>query len=348
MPFKDIYTDPAKFEDYNFKFVKDPNRSVADVALQVGLKRYTELFIEANLKVCQNVSAIEQVAESFADPDSQQQFCQAMAASTLKPFQGKDPDPFEESEKMPDLFAAEAAALQQDASLPKISADPQEQSFLHVSLFNNFGAQKYRYQDVVKVDQGEILIDGGACYGATTLWAYQAGAAKVYSFEPGANNFKYLVQNLEANQCDPQLAFKLCLDDSAGTKTFYSGPQLGWLAKVAPAKKIKDLQNLESCCGKQVLSYLQEVPSVRLDAWCQEQHIEPTMIKLDITGGSLAALQGSSELIQALKPKLAICINQPISDFWEIPLYLKSLVPEYQLYGKALPKTNDFILFAKI
>ncbi|MCM1232504.1 MAG: FkbM family methyltransferase [Ruminococcus flavefaciens] len=55
-----------------------------------------------------------------------------------------------------------------------------------------------------------------------------------------------------------------------------------------------------------------------------------TFIKMDIEGSELLALQGSETIIRMQKPKLAVCLYHKIEDFWEIPMYLHSLVPEYR------------------
>lgn len=57
-----------------------------------------------------------------------------------------------------------------------------------------------------------------------------------------------------------------------------------------------------------------------------------TMIKMDIEGSELEALKGAMETILRDKPKLAISIYHKMEDMWEIPLYIKELVPEYRFY----------------
>ena len=37
-------------------------------------------------------------------------------------------------------------------------------------------------------------------------------------------------------------------------------------------------------------------------------------------------------MITAQRPKLAICIYHTPTDLWEIPLLIKSMVPEYKIY----------------
>lgn len=57
-----------------------------------------------------------------------------------------------------------------------------------------------------------------------------------------------------------------------------------------------------------------------------------TFLKMDIEGAELNALEGARGTILANKPKLAICVYHHFKDLWEIPLYIRSLVPEYRLF----------------
>jgi FkbM family methyltransferase len=57
-----------------------------------------------------------------------------------------------------------------------------------------------------------------------------------------------------------------------------------------------------------------------------------TFLKMDIEGAELKALEGARETILANKPKLAICVYHHFKDLWEIPLFIKSLVPEYRIF----------------
>ena len=58
-----------------------------------------------------------------------------------------------------------------------------------------------------------------------------------------------------------------------------------------------------------------------------------TFIKMDIEGSELEALKGAEKTVRSHKPKLAICLYHKIEDFWEIPLYINEIVPEYKLYA---------------
>lgn len=57
-----------------------------------------------------------------------------------------------------------------------------------------------------------------------------------------------------------------------------------------------------------------------------------TYIKMDIEGAELEALKGAEKIIKTNKPKLAICLYHKPQDFFEIPLYIKKLNPDYKLF----------------
>ena len=69
------------------------------------------------------------------------------------------------------------------------------------------------------------------------------------------------------------------------------------------------------------------VDIVRLDNYID---FHPTLIKMDIEGAELDCLKGAENLIKTLKPKLAICLYHKPMDLFTIPLYLKSIVPQYR------------------
>ena len=69
---------------------------------------------------------------------------------------------------------------------------------------------------------------------------------------------------------------------------------------------------------------------------------------MDIEGAEMSALKGAKETIDKYKPKLAICLyhslcfyHVPLEDYWNIPLYLHRLVPEYSFYIRNDSLYND-------
>lgn len=67
-----------------------------------------------------------------------------------------------------------------------------------------------------------------------------------------------------------------------------------------------------------------------LDVILKDERV--TFIKMDIEGAEPQALRGSKNIILSQRPKLAICIYHDFRHLWEIPLYLKELVPEYKIF----------------
>ena len=79
--------------------------------------------------------------------------------------------------------------------------------------------------------------------------------------------------------------------------------------------------------------------------------VSPTFIQMDIEGAEMMALKGFERTIISKKPKLAICIYHSIEDFWNIPLYIHKIVPNYKLFvrnGSAFCKNNETVLYATL
>ena len=59
---------------------------------------------------------------------------------------------------------------------------------------------------------------------------------------------------------------------------------------------------------------------------------QPTYIKMDIEGAEPAALAGAAAVIAKHAPLLAICLYHAQDHLWRIPLFLRSLRPDYHLF----------------
>lgn len=69
-----------------------------------------------------------------------------------------------------------------------------------------------------------------------------------------------------------------------------------------------------------------KVKAVTLDSLIGDKKIE--LIKMDIEGGELPALQGAKSIIQNQLPFLAICVYHRLEDLITIPQYIKSITDE--------------------
>jgi len=73
------------------------------------------------------------------------------------------------------------------------------------------------------------------------------------------------------------------------------------------------------------------------------------MIKMDIEGAEISALNGARQIITQTKPDLAICVYHRISDLWRIPLMLKDWVHEYSFYLRShCSGTFETVLYATV
>jgi FkbM family methyltransferase len=187
------------------------------------------------------------------------------------------------------------------------------------SIIVNFINQQYKYRNIVKVCPGDYVIEGGACFGDTSLYcAYLAGSAgRVFSFEFVEENLRVFFKNLDLN------------------------PEYKNLIELVPkplfSKTGMELELQLSGAG----SFVEPVKSpnndfllsISIDDFIKDNNVKKIdFIKFDIEGAELDALEGAKETIQRFKPKLAICLYHKIEDIWTIPLYINKILPNYKLY----------------
>ncbi len=181
--------------------------------------------------------------------------------------------------------------------------------------------QYFAPPEMCMIDAMEVFVDCGAYVGDVVEKYIQTknGCFKrIYAFEPGAKQYEAL-QNRAKRLC----AEWALSEDQICCAPYGVGSQS---EKMGFAQGGDGLGSMHIAKGEPTEEYAQIVD---LDTYLSE---EPRIgfIKSDIEGFEMEMLQGAARIIQRDKPLLAITLYHKLTDYYEIPLYLHQLVPEYQ------------------
>ena len=195
-------------------------------------------------------------------------------------------------------------------------------------LYDLWRKDQYFPEGIIKLSENEVFVDGGA-YTGDTLLAFIRKAknkyAKCYAFEP-----------------EPANAAKL--NALAGRQSFRD---VNIIAKGLWSKA--DTLRFAAAEGEtgSAISAAggMNIETGTIDALAPDA----TFIKLDVEGVELEALKGAAQTIKKNQPKLAVCLYHKPGDMFEIPLFIKSLVPEYRLFLRQhQPVACELVLYAVI
>lgn len=178
---------------------------------------------------------------------------------------------------------------------------------------NEINSHSYFSQDFYPISSDEVLFDCGAFTGDTIedfVTFTNKKYKKIVAFEPDEKNVKRLNAFIN-NKIENVVVIQKATGDKNGKVAFLNNGNM--FSKTVDVKDSSDELSVDI---------------VRLDNYID---YHPTLIKMDIEGAELDSLIGATQIIKTLKPKLAICIYHMPFDFYEIPKFLKSLVPEYKL-----------------
>lgn len=166
----------------------------------------------------------------------------------------------------------------------------------------------------------EIIVDCGAYNGDSTKRFYKdIPGCRVIALEPDETNFASLSQ-LKLDGLVPVKAGAWSEDKSLTFSDNGGGTVGGAIDPLGNTTiEVKALDHIPECQSA-------------------------TYIKMDIEGAELEALKGAENIIKNRKPKLAICLYHRPQDFFEIPLYIKKLNPEYRLFVHQ--HSQDTVLYA--
>lgn len=296
-------------------------------------------------EIFQNLDKIDDFVPNFGDEASKecfvQELCYIIFSQINFEFAIKHVSPLTEDDIKKKVQAFQDAKL----SVPAIDFPKSHNPYY--PFLTTFIIRQYAY-DVpdrahgkFEVEPGEVVLNCGACMGDSTIWLYQEGAAKVYSFEPMPSAYEFLQHNLKKFGYPLDLSFQLAVGEKEETLTFQEVMDHMGASSQLTEDELKKMQE-----KKPENVRLVEAKCVKLDDWLQANQVKPTYIKMDLEGAEPYALAGLKETISKLKPKLAICLYHRPSDMWTLPALIKSFNQDYKFYCKKGHYMAEFVLFA--
>lgn len=171
---------------------------------------------------------------------------------------------------------------------------------------------EYFNKEIFDFSNEETFVDCGAYLGESIeefLKIVKGNFNKIHSFELDKENFNILKLRMNALNDSRIKVYNMGISNEEKEFCYYSNGAGGSaLSEWADNKAIVK----------------------PLDKVLKNEKI--TFIKMDIEGSEKQAIEGAETLIKNYHPKLAISAYHHLEDLWKIPILIKSLNPQYQLY----------------
>lgn len=198
---------------------------------------------------------------------------------------------------------------------------------------------EYFDKSIVPLHENETFIDAGAYVGDTLvkfLKNVNFKFNKAYLFEPDKNNYYMLKNQLQNNKLldvgEGELA-EINIGNLKNKINYYNlgvfneQTTLDFLGSIGVASHIAGNIKMEEKIDEK---YNTSINLVKLDHFIDDSNI--TLIKMDIEGAEIEALEGCKDIIVNQRPKLIICIYHKENHLWKIPLYIKKLNLNYTFF----------------
>lgn len=172
-----------------------------------------------------------------------------------------------------------------------------------------------------QIKNGDVIIDAGGFIGDTAALFCEKTSNNcfIHAFELLDENIKLFKYNNKLNNIE----------------SFVKINQLALTNKSDETIKIKQtaVQGATSIFGNNDSET--SIKTITLDDYIITNNIEKVdLIKMDIEGAEIAALEGAINTIKHFKPRLALCLYHKWDDVITIPKFLATLDIEYKYYFK--------------
>lgn len=174
-------------------------------------------------------------------------------------------------------------------------------------LLNNYSDKDDIYKEILKLNEEEIIVDLGAYDGDTIreFTSFTNGKYKhIYALEPDEKNFRKLEKNTA--EMDEITLYNMGAWSKRDTLIF--AKKAGRNSKLSGEGVSVEVSDIDSLINKKI-----------------------TLLKMDIEGSELKALEGAEKTIKEYKPKLYICAYHRNEDLFTLGRKILSL-GDYELY----------------
>jgi FkbM family methyltransferase len=156
------------------------------------------------------------------------------------------------------------------------------------------------------------FIDGGAYTGDTIEFLLDQGAGfeAIAAFEPDPMNFRELRRTVQRRR------------DALKNVSL-------WPCGTSDSTRLSSFRAAQGAASVVADDGENHVQLVALDEVLPD--FAPSYIKLDIEGAELATLRGGEEMIHRHQPSLAICVYHEPNHLWDIPLYMRQILPAHRI-----------------
>lgn len=175
-------------------------------------------------------------------------------------------------------------------------------------LFGSFCKKNEIYKNILKLTHNETIADLGAYDGDTVKEFINFSNGKyrhIYALEPDLKNFKKLVKN---TQNLPDISV-YNIGAWSHRDTLFFDNQSSRNSRLSASGTPVEVRDIDSLIDDSL-----------------------TMIKMDIEGSELKALEGAKKTIKKLHPKLYICAYHRNEDLFALPLKIWELDESYKIY----------------
>jgi FkbM family methyltransferase len=188
--------------------------------------------------------------------------------------------------------------------------------FIKNGILTDFILQQYNYNEIVKVEKGDVVMDCGGCWGDTAMYFASLGAESVYSFEFIPSNIGIFEKNINMN---PQ--YKNVVNIVNSPVFDKDGVEMSYLDR-GPASIVAGVDKYDC-----------KTVTVSIDGIVDKNNLKKVdFIKMDIEGAEIHALTGAKNTIKKFKPKLAISVYHKSDDLITIPKLINSIRDDYKFY----------------